>query len=103
MSKGKIDPVGSSWDELQKALYTPQEIADSELRVALISEIAEAREKEGITQKQLEIMSGVKQPIISRMEKGTTDPQLSTVLKVLGSLGKTLKIVPLQEIEKVKG
>ena len=103
MSKGKISPIGSSWDELQKALYTPQEIADSELRVALISEIVEAREKEGITQKQLEIMSGVKQPIISRMEKGTTDPQLSTVLKVLGSLGKTLKIVPLQEREKVKG
>ena len=37
-------------------------------------------------------MSGVKQPIIARMENGTTSPNLSTVLKVLASLGKTLYI-----------
>ena len=55
-----------------------------------------AREEEGITQKQLEAMSGIKQPVISRMEKGTTDPQLSTVLKILASLGKTIKIVPIK-------
>ncbi|MDY2921636.1 MAG: helix-turn-helix transcriptional regulator [Eubacterium sp.] len=60
----------------------------------LRNEMIKAREKNGITQKQLEAMSGVKQPVISRMEKGTTDPQLSTVLKVLNSLGKTLQVVP---------
>lgn len=95
MSKKRVSPVGSTWNELEKELYSPEERAASDLRVAIISEIIEARENEGITQKQLEAMSGVKQPIISRMEKGTTDPQLSTVLKILGSLGKTLQIVPL--------
>ena len=30
------------------------------------------------------------------MEKGMTDPQLSTVLKILNSLGKTIKIVPMK-------
>lgn len=40
-------------------------------------------------------MSGVKQPVIARMETGKTSPQLDTVLKVLASLGKTLAIVPL--------
>ena len=55
-----------------------------------------AREENGITQKQLEVMSGIKQPVISRMEKGMTDPQLSTVLKILNSLGKTIKIVPMK-------
>ena len=44
-----------------------------------------AREENGITQKQLEAMSGIKQPVISRMENGTSDPQLSTVLKILNS------------------
>ena len=93
MSKFKISPRGSSWDELEKQLFTPEEIAESEVRVAIINEMIKAREENGITQKQLEAMSGIKQPVISRMEKGTTDPQLSTVLKILTSLGKTIKMV----------
>ena len=96
MSKSKINPKGSSWDELEKQLFTPQEIAESKARVSIINEMIKAREEEGITQKQLEAMSGIKQPVISRMEKGTTDPQLSTVLKILASLGKTIKIVPIK-------
>jgi len=29
------------------------------------------------------------------MERGTNDPQLTTVLKVLAALGKTLAVVPI--------
>jgi len=96
MSKNKIGPKGSTWDELEKQLFTPEEIAESKVRVAIINEMIKAREEDGITQKQLEAMSGIKQPVISRMEKGNTDPQLSTVLKILNSLGKTLQIVPMK-------
>lgn len=96
MSKAKISPKGSSWDDLENQLFTPQQIAESEARVAIINEMIKARENNGITQKQLEAMSGIKQPVISRMEKGLTDPQLSTVLKILNSLGKTIKIVPMK-------
>ncbi len=64
--------------------------------MALVEEIINSRQEHGLTQKQLEEMSGVKQPIIARLEKGTTDPQLSTLLKVLAPLGKTLAIVPLE-------
>ena len=96
MSKSKITPNGSSWDELEKQLFTSEEIAESEVRVAIINEMIKAREENGITQKQLEAMSGIKQPVISRMENGTSDPQLSTVLKILNSLGKTLQIVPMK-------
>ena len=83
-------------DELEKQLFTSEEIAESEVRVAIINEMIKAREENGITQKQLEAMSGIKQPVISRMENGTSDPQLSTVLKILNSLGKTLQIVPMK-------
>ena len=71
-------------------------IVESKVRVDIISEMINAREENGITQKQLEAMSGIKQPVISRMEKGVTDPQLSTVLKILNSLGKTLQVVPMK-------
>lgn len=96
MSKNKISPMGSSWEELEQQLFTPCEISESKVRVSIINEMINAREENGITQKQLEAMSGIKQPVISRMEQGITDPQLSTVLKVLNSLGKTLKVVPMK-------
>ena len=56
-------------------------------------------ENKSITQRELETLSGVKQPVIARMEKGVTSPQLDTILKVLAPLGKTLAIVPLQTAE----
>jgi len=86
------DALGESWEELQKELFTPEEIAASELRVNMMIEISRARRERGITQKKLEELSGVKQPIIARMEKGSTKPQLDTILKVLAPLGKTLYI-----------
>lgn len=87
-----ISSVGHTWEEVRKDLFTAEEIAESNLRVALIGEIIKARQERGITQRELEQMSGVKQPIIARMEKGNTTPNLSTVLKVLAPLGKTLYI-----------
>ena len=42
------------WDDVRKKCFTPEEIAASDLRVALIGELIEARQKQGISQKQLE-------------------------------------------------
>lgn len=89
--------IGESWEEVRARIFTPEEIAESNLRVALIGELIKARQERGISQKKLEEMSGVKQPIIARMEKGSTTPRLDTVLKVLYSLGKTLAVVPLEQ------
>lgn len=91
------EALGETWEKLEKELFTPEEIAASDLRVALIGELIKAREEKGITQKKLEELSGVKQPIIARMERGTTSPQIETVLKVLAPLGKTLAVVPLEK------
>ncbi len=89
--------IGECWEDVEKELFTPEKIAASDLRVALIGELIKARNELGISQKKLEEMSGVKQPVIARMERGITSPQLDTVLKVLNSLGKTLAIVPLEQ------
>ncbi|MBR1496224.1 MAG: helix-turn-helix domain-containing protein [Oscillospiraceae bacterium] len=88
---------GGTWEEFEREFFTPEEIAASDLRVALIGELIKARREKGISQKKLEELSGVKQPIIARMEKGSTSPQLDTVLKVLAPLGKTLAVVPIDQ------
>jgi len=87
-----ISPKGRSWEEVRKELFTPEEIAASNLRVGLMVELARARNERGLSQRKLEELSGVKQPVIARMESGSTSPQLDTVLKVLAPLGKTLYI-----------
>lgn len=88
----KMSSRGHSWESVREELFTPQEIAESDLRVELIGEIIQARQEKGISQRQLGEISGVKQPIIARMEKGKTVPNLNTVLKILAALGKTLYI-----------
>lgn len=87
--------IGQNALEFIDSLLTPEEMSESDLRVALIGELIKARQEKGLSQKKLEELSGVKQPVIARMEKGQTSPQLDTILKVLAPLGKTLAIVPL--------
>lgn len=96
MSK-KISPVGRSWSEARHELFSPEEIAASNLRVSIIGEVIKARNEQGMTQKQLEEASGVSQPVIARMERGITSPQIDTILKVLAPLGKTLAVVSLKD------
>lgn len=92
MSEKEYSPIGRDWDEVEAEIFTPEEIAASDARVAIMLELIDARQKRGITQQTLEKLSGVRQPIIARMETGVTSPQIDTVLKVLAPLGKTLYV-----------
>lgn len=91
--------IGTSWESARSELYTPDENAASDARVAIISELIKARNEGHLSQKQLETLSGVKQPVIARMENGNTSPRLDTILKVLAPLGKTLAVVPLERTQ----
>jgi len=95
MAENKYIESLTTWDDIEKDLFTPEEIAASDLRVELMIQIARARKEQGITQKKLEQLSGVRQPVIARMETGATSPQLDTVMKVLAALGKKLVITDL--------
>ena len=88
--------IGESWEDVERELFTPEEIAESKLKVSLIGELIKTRQEQGISQKKLEELSGGKQPVIAHMEKGYTSTQIDTLLKVLAPLGKTLAIVPLK-------
>jgi DNA-binding XRE family transcriptional regulator len=96
---------GSTWQELKNELIargalTAEDIRASDLRVALMGELIEARKEKGLSQQELERLSGVRRPVISRMESGNVTSQIDTVLKVLAPLGKTLAIVPLEQKER---
>ena len=84
------------WDDtFDREHFTPEEIAESDLRVALITSLIQARKEQGLSQRDLEAISGVKQPQIARLERGDANPQLDTIIKVLAAMGKTLAIVPI--------
>jgi predicted transcriptional regulator len=57
-----------------------------------IEKMISLRRKKKLTQTELSIISGVSQPVIARLEKSKTDPQLSTVIKLLHSMGAGLTI-----------
>ena len=87
-----------AWDDaFDREFFTPEEISESDMRANIITAMIEAREEMGISQRQLEELSDVKQPQIARMERGNADPQLGTLLRVLNAMGKTLAIVPITD------
>ena len=87
-----------AWDDaFDREFFTPEEISESDMRANIITAMIEAREEMGISQRQPEELSGVKQPQIARMERGNADPQLGTFLRVLNAMGKTLAIVPITD------
>ena len=86
----------TKWSEYRETLLTPDERAVIEAKVNLISDIIKARQKKGMSQKQLENVSTIKQPVIARLEKGKTNPQLETLIRLLLPLGMKLSIEPIE-------
>jgi len=99
MEKLNNSTMGDSWKDGKKELFTPEEIVEMDTGTALMGELIDARHRKGISQKRLEELSGVSQPVIARMERGITSPQVSTLLKVLRPLGLTIKFVPVSEAQ----
>lgn len=86
-----------NWDNLKNNLtsITTEDKDEIALKVKIIGKILEARKDAGLTQTELEELTGVKQTFIARLENNKMDPQLTTVLKILRPLGMTLEVVPI--------
>ena len=90
------DELDLSADGLYEKGYSCQPPENIEkYKQELVEQLVLARKKAKLSQKQLEILSGVAQPCIARMETGITDPQLTTFLKILEPLGLTLSITDI--------
>jgi transcriptional regulator with XRE-family HTH domain len=72
---------------------TPEEEKIISLEKSLINAVVDAREQNGLTQKQLAELCGVKQPVIARLESAVHSPQINSMLKILRPLGYTLAVV----------
>ncbi len=94
--------MSKDWDKLYAGFdsLTQEDRDEIELKVKIVGEILKVRKEKGLTQAELESISGVKQSFIARVENNKTDPQLTTILKILRPLGMTLAVVPLDKKEK---
>ena len=81
-------------DLLKISGLTPAEQAEVKLNAQIICALIDARNNKKISQKELEELSGVRQPLIARIERGKTNPQITTLLRILEPLGMTLAVVP---------
>ena len=90
----------TEWSEYRKTLLTPEELEIIDAKVKLICEIIDDREKQGITQQELSEASSVKQPVIARLEKNRTNPQLETIIKLLKPLGLELTVRPIKSLKE---
>ena len=86
--------MATNWKDFKESLnLTPEEKKLINLEESLITAVVEAREKSGLTQKQLSELCGIKQPVIARLENAVHSPQVSSIIKILKPLGYTLAVV----------
>lgn len=73
------DALSDEWEEVRKEIFTAEEIAESDSRVAVISELIKARQEREISQAKFEECVGV----------------LETIQKMLAATGKQLAVVSM--------
>lgn len=90
--------IGSNWNDLRKEIFSSEEIAQSDERVQIvIAAMRKIRQEKKISQLEISRITGIKQPVISRIENGETkNPTIDTFIKILRPLGKTIAIVDLE-------
>jgi predicted transcriptional regulator len=88
-----------TWNDIEKNMQalSDDELAEINLRVEIVGMIIEARNRGNMSQRELEKQSGVPQAVIARFETGSTDPRLTTLLRILKPLGYKLAIVPIDQ------
>lgn len=64
----------------------PRDVMATELLCNLVA----ARQKKGLSQRDIEEKTGIKQPVIARVENGDSDPQLSTLIKMASACGVSI-------------
>ena len=89
-----------TWNEVRAKLNIEKEQElEIELEKELILATIKAREKAGLTQRELSEKTGIVQSSIAKIETFKITPTATTLIKLLAPLGYTLKVVPINENE----
>lgn len=67
--------------------------ADATHRTVFAQNVRAAREAKGLTQEKLAWASGLHQTEVARIEKGTRNPGLDTIVKIAQGLGVTPSVL----------
>ena len=90
-----------TWEDVKKRLdFTPEQEAEIQLEEDLIEATIEARKKSNLSQRELSKKTGIKQPAIARIESRSRSPQAMTLIKMLYTMGYTIRVVPLKKEDK---
>ena len=81
-------------DEERKYFEEQDRISD------LIIKLIDKRVKLNLTQRDLAEKTGIKQPMIARIENFSCDPRISTLVKLATALD--LKIMPVEQEQKIE-
>lgn len=86
-----------TWQDYKNSMSS-QRRASLNCRSAITSEIIDARDNRGIDRETLIKMSGLSRSQVAQVaDERWKQPCIDDVLAVLGALGKTLKVVPIEE------
>lgn len=90
-----------SWEEVRNKINISEEQeAEIQLEKDIIDATIEIRKKNKLTQRELSKRSGIRQPVIARIEKCTNSPQTNTLIRLLYPMGYTIRVVPLEKIKE---
>ena len=82
-------------DFLQEQLNDPEfrkEYEALQPEHAIIQAIVDARNRSGLTQKELSLRTGIAQSDISKLERGNSNPSIRTLQRLASGMGMTLRI-----------
>lgn len=82
------------WQDVKNFMtsLTDEEKIEVDLMADIISKIIERRQELGISQRDLEKLTGIRQEAICRIENMKNMPQLDTLIKLMEPLGLRLSV-----------
>ena len=88
----------TTWNEFEKELNISKEQEEEiRLEMEIIDATIQARKTKKLSQRDLSAKTGIRQPVIARIEKCINSPQINTLIKLLYPLGYTIKVVPIDK------
>ena len=103
MKNKPISPLGDDWENLRETFLTSEERAVTDVKVALLGEIINARQANGLTQKELGVAVGFDEKSadvrIAQYESGVRKPKDKNISAIADALKVNPKMLGHPDID----